>query len=362
MPGQHVVVSELGENPLDTVERFMRLQPQSAPEPTDPHDVVVEVGSSHVNWVDLLMASGQYQHVPAPPYTPGLEYAGTVIAVGSAVTKFQPGDRVVADGTKTGPRSLSERHRPWGGWATYALAPEEGLLPLPAKLSFAQGATYLGAYITAYHALVHRARLQPGESVLILGASGTTGLAAVQVAKAIGATVLATGRSETKNAEVKALGADHVISTGAETGAPKGSVRRFRDEVKSIAKGGVDVVHDGVGGALSLESLRCVKFGARYVVVGWAATPFVARKGRDPNVLPTNLIMMKGLDVLGSPAVISAHRDPSLGAARVAQIDAWIEQGAIAPHVAKAFPIAEFADAARAKWTSALVGSIALLP
>src|SRR4029077_13097122 len=191
----------------------------------------------------------------------------------------------------------------------------EGLLPIPGGFSFDEAVNLLGNYETAYHVLVARGRVQPGETVLIHGASGSTGLAAVHVAKLLGATVIATGRSGDKLAVVAAQGADHVIRVGTP----------LRGAVKAITNGrGVDVVYDGVGGDISVESLRCVRFGARYLIVGWAATPFVARgKGMrgapNASVLPTNLIMMKGLDVLGCPTVISTVNDPSLRAPRLAK-------------------------------------------
>lgn len=145
-------------------------------------------------------------------------------------------------------------------------------------------------------------------------------------------------------------------------------MRAFRDDVKALTDGrGVDVVYDGVGGEISVESLRCVRFGARFLIVGWAATPFVAkgkggRGAPNANVLPTNLIMMKGLDVLGCPTVISTVNDPSLRAPRLAQILAWAEAGAIVPHVSHVFPLAEFATAMRAKWTGEVIGGCVLHP
>ncbi len=363
--GRRVVVTELAETPMEALERHVQVEEQPPPDPAelDARDVVVAVRSAGVNWVDLIMTSGQYQHVPSPPYTPGLEYAGEVAWTGAAVEEWAVGDAVIADGLLTGPRSLGA-HRRWGGWASYAVAPADALIRLPEKLTFDQGATVLGAYETAYHALVHRGRLQAGEAVLILGASGTTGLGAVHVAKALGATVIAAGRSEEKLAIVAEQGADHVIATGDGDGG----VRRFRDEVKELTGGkGVDVVHDGVGGPLSLECLRCVAFGARYIIVGWAATPFVARgKGQrgapNANVLPTNLIMMKGLDVLGSPAAISVHRDPTLRPQRLAAIHEWIATGAIVPHVSADYPLEAIHEAMRAKWKSRHVGACVVRP
>ena len=145
-------------------------------------------------------------------------------------------------------------------------------------------------------------------------------------------------------------------------------VRPFRDEVKALTGGrGVDVVFDGVGGEISLESLRCVRFGARFLIVGWASTPFVS-KGRgergapNANVLPTNLIMMKGLDVLGCPTVIATVNDPSLRAERLAQVWAWAESGQIRPYVSHAFPLSEFKAAMRAKWIGEVVGGCVVHP
>lgn len=237
--------------------------------------------------------------------------------------------------------------------------------PIPGDLSFDQACNLLGNYETAYHCLIARGRLQAGETVLVHGASGSIGLAAVHVAKLVGATVIATGRAPHKLAVVRAQGADHVIDCSA---APGRGVRAFRDDVKALTGGrGVDVVYDGVGGDVSLESLRCVRFGARFLIAGWAATPFVARgKGQrgapNANLLPTNLVMMKGLDVLGCPTVISTVNDPALRAPRLAQILRWAQAGQIRPHVSHAFPLAEFKAAMRAKWNGEPVGGCVVHP
>ncbi|HEY0255591.1 MAG TPA: zinc-binding dehydrogenase, partial [Kofleriaceae bacterium] len=204
----------------------------------------------------------------------------------------------------------------------------------------------LGNYETAYHCLIARGRLAAGETVLILGASGAVGLAAVQVAKLVGATVIATGRSAEKNAIVKAQGADHVIG-----------VQDLKDEVKALTNGkGVDVVYDGVGGELSALSLRAMRFGGRFLIVGWAATP------GQVNQLPTNLVMMKGIDVLGCPTVISTVNDPSIRTARLAQVMAWVRAGQLRPLVARTYPLAEFRAAMHAKWNGETVGGICLRP
>lgn len=366
-PGRKVVVSEYGETPLDAVDRCMTLEPMDPPE-TDrlgPGDVVIEVLSAAVGWVDLLMTSGQYQHMPQPPYVPGLEYAGRVAWLGAEARAagLTVGDEVFVDGFMAGPRSLGP-YRQWGGFASYAVAPAAAVRRLPAGWSCDEGCNLLGNYETAYHCLIARGRLKAGETVLIHGASGSTGLAAVQVAKIVGATVIATGRSSAKLEVVRAAGADHVIDTKGEGGAP----RSFKDDVKRLTGGkGVDVVYDGVGGDVSIESLRCVAFGARFLIVGWAATPFVARgKGErgapNANVLPTNLIMMKGLDVLGCPTVISTVMDPSIRVERLRQVLAWAESGAIRPHVSHRFPMSRFKDAMRAKWNGEVIGGCVLHP
>jgi NADPH:quinone reductase len=351
--GQRVVISQLGSEPLQAIEQFASLEPMEPPDPAalGPRDVVLRVASAAVGWVDLLMTTGQYQHVPAPPYTPGLEYAGTVHAAG-VEAGVEIGARVLVDPFLAGPRSHGA-YRTYGGFASYGVAPAEAVLPLPGTLTFDQACNLLGNYETAYHCLVTRGRLAAGETVLVHGASGSVGLAAVHVAKLLGATVIATGRDERKLEVVGAQGADHVVALG----------EGWRDEVKRHTDGrGVDVVYDGVGGEVSMESLRCVRFGARYLIVGWAATPFAARGGNAANQLPTNLILMKGLDVLGCPTVIATTRDPSIRRARLDQVLAWASSGSIAPLVARTYPLAEFREAMRAKWRGELVGGLVLHP
>lgn len=343
----------------------MSLEDVPAPDPgrLGPRDVIVAIKSASVGWVDLLMTGGQYQHLPKPPYCPGLEYAGVVEWAGQGVTEHKRGDAVLVDGFLAGPRSLGS-YQAYGGFATYGVAPAEAVLPVPGALTLDQACNLLGNYETAYHCLVTRGRLQPGETVLIHGASGSTGLAAVHIAKLIGATVIATGRNPSKLAVVKEQGADHVVSCANPGGEP--GVRKFRDDIKALTGGsGVDVVYDGVGGDISLESLRCVKFGARFLVVGWAATPFVTKGERgapNPNVLPTNLIMMKSLDVLGCPTVISTVMNPASRAPRLAQVLEWAKAGKIRPHVSHVFPLADYKDAMRAKWNGEVIGGCVVHP
>jgi NADPH2:quinone reductase len=364
-PGKKVVVSEFGETPLDAIEHFVSLEEQLPPDPADldPADVVVAVRSAAVGWVDLLMSSGQYQHMASPPYTPGLESAGVIVWAGPMATGVRVGESVIVDGVLAGPRSKGA-YQAYGGFASYMVAPSNAVMPLPARLSFDQAASFLGNYETAYHCLIARGQLRAGETVLIHGASGSTGLAAVHLAKLIGATVIATGRSLAKLETIRAHGADHLVRTIGDSGA----VARFRDEVKALTNGkGVDVIYDSVGGDISIESLHCAAFDARFLIVGWASTPFVAKgKGQrgapNVNMLPTNLIMMKSLRVLGSPAVISAHQNPQIRVERLRDLFKWVDEGKLTPCTPEVFAFADVKEAMRAKWESRFVGGCALHP
>lgn len=328
-----VVVTERCADVPTAIDRATLVE--SDPPALGPRDVLVKIESAAVGWVDLIMMAGQYQHLPALPYTPGMEYAGTVAA--SAIVDFAVGDRVMVDPFVAGPRSTSTYRD--GGFATHALLPAEAVLRIPGALTFDEAANLLGNYETAYHCLVTRGRVQPGETVLVHGASGSTGLAAVHLAKLLGATVIASGRNRERLAIVKAQGADEVITS---------------DQIASIKN--VDVVYDPVGGDLSVQSLRCLRFGGRFLIVGWASTPGAI------NQLPTNLIMMKGLDVLGCPAVISAVKDPSLRPPRLAKILAWAAAGKIKPHISHAFPLADFKSAMQLKWRGEVIGGCVLNP
>lgn len=355
--GRRALVRALASSPDQGLEQI-ELEPQSPPDPATlaDDDVVIAVRSANVGWVDVLMTSGQYQHVPEPPYTPGLEFAGEVAWCGAGVKGVQVGARVIADGLETGPRSLGD-HRRWGGFASWAVVPSRAVLPLPDDWSFDEGACLLGGVETAYHALEHRARVQPGEAVVVLGATGSTGLAAVALAKLQGAQVIAVGRNAAKLEHARTAGADHCVAVGAP-GAP-----RLRDEVKRILGGrGADVIYDPIGGDASVEGLRAAAFGARFLVVGWSSTPLVGRGGREANTLPTNLILMKGIDVLGSPAVIAAHRDRSIRAERLARILAWAKGGALRPHIGAVYEMDRLRGALHAKWGSEHPGNVVLRP
>lgn len=355
--GRRAIVRALASTPEEGLEQ-LTLEPQSPPDPAElgKDEVVIAVKSANVGWVDVLMTSGQYQHVPEPPYTPGLELAGLVVWCGANVVGVEVGAGVIADGLETGPRSLGA-HRSWGGFASYAVAPAHAVIPLPTGFSFDEGACLLGGAETAYHALVYRAKVHAGETVLVLGATGSTGLAAVAMAKLLGARVIAVGRSEAKLEHARKVGAHDVIAVGGD------ARDQLRDEVKRLTDGhGADVIYDPIGGEASIAALRAAAFGARFLVVGWSSTPLVARGGRDANMLPTNLILMKSIDVLGSPAVIAVHRDRSIRTERLARILAWAAEGELRPQIGATFELGDLREALRAKWTSRYAGNVVVRP
>ncbi len=367
--GKRVLVSEFGESPTEAIEHFMSLQDVAAPDPATlrPDELIIEIRSAAVAWVDLLMTSGQYQHMAMPPYCPGMEYSGVIAWAGAAVERQQlaVGDRVFSDWFAAGPRA-GGRYQSAGGFATHAVLPASAVRRIPDGFSFDEACNLLANYETAYHCLIARGRLRAGETVLITGASGATGMAAVQVAKLLGATVIASGRSDAKLAVVKAHGADHVINAANTDGTP--GVRRFRDEVKTLTGGrGVDVVYDAVGGDTSLESMRTCAFGARFLIVGWTSTPNVARgRGQrgapNANMLPSNIMQMKGLSVLGCPAAISVAQDPSIRPPRVAQVMQWVAEGRIRPSISHRFALADFKSAMLARWNGEVIGGCVLNP
>jgi NADPH:quinone reductase len=366
--GKRVVVRDLAESPEEGVKNGLHFEEQDAPDVSrlGERDVLVGVRSAGVSWVDLLMTSGQYQHMPPLPYIPGLEYSGDVLWAGRVATEtLAVGDRVFTDCFNTGPRTKGP-YATYGGFASYAVAPLEAVHPIPRGFSYDEACNFAGTYETAYYCLVTRGGLKAGETVLINGATGSTGLAAVQIAHRLGAKVIATGRSLEKLAPLRGQGADVLVSVSNDDGSP--GVRRFRDDVKAANGGqGVDVVYDGVGGPVSLESLRCVRFGARFLIVGWASTPLVAkgkggRGAPNANQLPTNLVLMKGLDVLGSPMIIGTQHDPSLRAPRMAKLLEWASAGELTPYISHVYPLRDAREALLDKWNGKITGGSTVQP
>ncbi|WP_161316038.1 NADPH:quinone oxidoreductase family protein [Sneathiella litorea] len=367
--GQKLVLSQYGENREDAIENNLKLETAPNPEvgKLQPHEVIVGIRSASVSFIDLLMLSGQYQTMVPLPCVPGMEYSGVILATGRDVdvNKLAVGDRVVSDFLVTGPRSKSA-YQAEGGWQSFAIAPEYGVHKLPENLSFDEGCNLLLNYETPYYAFINRAKLQAGETVLITGASGAAGMAAIQVAKLLGAKVIATGRSDEKLAQVKKFGADHVINTSPRPG--EAGIPKFREEVKALTGGrGVEVVFDTVGGDVSEEAMRSLDFGGRLVIIGWAQNTKVAKGGGkrgsdNTDRLPTNIMQMKGLFVMGSPMVIHSGRDPSIRVPRLESIFKWATDGLLTPFVSHSFTMEDYKRAMYAKISGEVNGGCVLNP
>jgi NADPH:quinone reductase len=319
-----VVCRALGPPEDLRIEEFASL-------PLQTGQVRVAVRAAGINFPDILMAAGEYQLKPELPFTPGMEAAGDVSEIAGDVQGVKVGDRVI----------IKLRH---GGYADEVVVTPSQLTPLPSTFDYAEGATFLAAHGTAYHALVDRARIRPGEVLLVHGAGGGVGLAAVELGKLLGATVIAAASSEAKLAVALARGADHGVRYGAEP---------FRDAVKRLTDGrGVDVVFDPVGGEVFEQSLRCINWGARLLVIGFTGGIGVAK---------TNLVLIKGASVLGVRAGEAARRDPALGKARIEALLAWAEAGMIRPNVSHRLPMAEVASAMRLLMDRQAIGRVALM-
>jgi NADPH:quinone reductase len=319
-----VVCRELGPPEKLRLEEF-----PSAP--LAPGQVRVAIHAAGINFPDILMAAGEYQLKPELPFTPGMEAAGEVIEVDGAVQGTAVGDRVI----------VKLRH---GGYADEVLAAPSQLTPLPSTLDYAEGATFLAAHGTAYHALVDRGQIKPGEVLLVHGAGGGVGLAAVELGKLLGATVIAAASSEEKLAVARARGADHLVLYPREP---------FRDAVKRITSGrGADVVYDPVGGEVFEQSLRCIAWGARVLVIGFTGGIGMAR---------SNLLLIKGASVLGVRAGEAARKNPALGVARINALTEWAEAGKLRPNISHRLPLEHVAKAMRLLIERKAIGRVALM-
>lgn len=292
-----------------------RLQSRPLPAP-GPSQVLVRVRAAALNFPDVLLTQGNYQFKPELPFVPGLEAAGEVVAVGADVRHVRPGDAVVAQAKQ-------------GGALARSMLVEAGhVRAMPANLDWAEAAAYSVAGMTAYVSLVHRAQIGAGETLLVHGATGGTGLATVQLGRHLGARVIATGRSLDKLQAARELGAHEVVQIGPE----------MRDEVMRLTDGqGVDVVFDPIGGDVFDASLRSLAWGGRLLVVG-----FVGGRIAD---LKSNYVLIKNLSVIGVRAGEFGRRNPALGAQVVQQIDALAAQGVLRPHIAARFPLAQAVQA-----------------
>ena len=291
----------------------LSLEQRADPGPPGAAQARVRIAAAGLNYADLLVTTGKYQVKFEPPFVPGFEAAGIVEAVGAQVTEFKPGDRVMA---------IPEA----GGFAELANLPVAQLYPAPPGLDAAQVAGFPIAYGTSYLALVEQARLQAGETLLVHGAAGGVGLTAVEVGKALGATVIATAGGPDKCAVAKAHGADHVIDYKAED---------IRARVKELA-GGVDVVYDPVGGATFEASLKVVNWNARILIIGFAGGP--------PPQIPANILLVKNVAAMGFYFGSWRQRRPDLVAQAFAVLGGLAQAGQLKPLVSHRFDLAEFRE------------------
>lgn len=319
-----VVCRELGP------PEALRLEDRPSP-PLAHGQVRVAIRAAGINFPDILMAAGEYQLKPELPFTPGVEAAGDVIEVDAAASEVVVGDKVIV------------RMR-YGAYAEEAVVAPSQLTPLPASFDYAEGATFLAAYGTAYHALVDRGQIRPGEVLLVHGAGGGVGLAAVEMGKLLGATVIAAASSADKLAVARAKGADHLVLYSSEP---------FRAAVKRITDGrGADVVFDPVGGEVFENSLRCIAWGARILVIGFTGGIGLAR---------TNLLLIKGASVLGVRAGEAVRKNPALGEARIKALLQWAEDGRIRPNISHRLPLEDYARAMRLLIERKAIGRVALM-
>jgi len=294
-------------------------------------EVVVRVKAASLNFPDVLIIENKYQLKPPLPFSPGSELAGVVETVGAGVSGVKPGDRVMA---VTGYGAFAE-----------AVAVEAGrVVAIPEAMDFVTASAFLLTYATCDHALRDRGRLAAGETLLVLGAAGGVGIAAIEIGKALGARVIACASSDDKLAVCRERGADATINYAAGD---------FRDELKQITGGaGVDVVCDPVGGPYTEPALRSTVWRGRLLVVGFAA-------GDIPRI-PLNLVLLKGSAIVGVFWGEFVRREPDRFAASVAQLAAWYREGKIRPHISQTFPLERTAEALRLMADRQVVGKVVI--
>ena len=312
--------------------RDMKLRELPDPQP-GAHQVTIDVAAIGCNFFDILMAQGKYQARPPFPVSPGGEVAGTVRAVGSGVTNVAPGDRVFA--------ILS-----WGGYATIALAPAATVVKMPESMSFEHGAAFGIVYQTSYFGLVHRAGLQPSETLLVHAAAGGVGLAAVQIGRAIGARVLATASSKAKLDVAREHGAEACFDYSDPS---------WVEGVKQATGGkGADVIYDPVGGEIFDLSMKAIAFSGRLLVIGFAS-------GTIPTV-QVNRVLLKNISIVGLHWGAYRTNDPGKIAPAMAELFALYEKGLVTPVVSSVRPLAEAALALDEIASRKSVGKVLLTP
>jgi NADPH2:quinone reductase len=310
------------------------LRVDDLPEPVPgAGEVLIDVRAAGVNFPDVLLSWGKYQFKPAPPFIPGGEAAGVVQKVGSGVTSVAPGDRVATTMI-------------YGAFAERVVAPEALVVKLPDAVSFEVGAATLLTYLTTIHALVDRANLRPGETLLVLGAAGGVGVAAVQLGKLLGARVIAAASSDEKLAFCKKQGADEGVCYARED---------LKERIKALTGGqGANVIYDPVGGALAEPALRGIAWEGRYLVVGFAA-------GEIPRI-PLNLALLKGCQIVGVFWGQFAAREPAKNRANGERVFTWVAEGKLAPAIDCALPFDQAAEALRRMARREVMGKLVLLP
>ena len=300
------------------------------PQPPGAGEIQVRLSARGVQYVDVLMLAGTYQFRPEPPFIPGSEAAGEIVALGDGVGGFAVGDRVMT------------RHSP-GSFCTLANARAEACDLVPAAMSLEAASVFRGAYHTAYHALLQKGRLQTGEWVLIHGAAGGIGIAAIQIAKLFGARVIATASTDEKRAACLEEGADFAIDY-------RGG---FRDRVKKISGGGVDIVYDPIGAAVFDESMRCLNWGARLLILGFL--------GGAPALAKTNHLLIKGAEAIGVRIGGVNEFQPALAAANIKALIQLAADGRLRPRISARFPLEQAADALQAVIDRKIIGKAVLL-
>ena len=301
------------------------------PPPPGPGEIQVRIRARGVQYVDVLMLAGKYQFRPEPPFIPGGEAAGEVVAVGEGVTGFVPGDRVMS------------RHT-LGAFAGCGNAKAALCDRIPDGMSFESAGVFRGAYATAYHALLQRGRLAQGEWVLVHGAAGGIGIAAIQVAKLFGAKVIATASTPEKRAACLEEGADHAIDY-------RGG---FIDPVKELTGGkGVDIVYDPIGDKVADESLRCLAWGGRLLILGFL--------GGGPTNIRSNYLLIKGIDAVGVRIGGLNEANPALAIANMKILTGLAAEGKLKPRISHRFPLEQAAQALHAVIDRAVIGKAVLV-
>ena len=310
------------------------LQLRELPDPTPGQgELLVRVRACSINYPDVLIIEDKYQLKPQRPFAPGSEIAGEVEAIGDGVEGWSAGDRVIA---ATG----------YGGLAEKVVVPAARAIPLPSDRTFVEGSALLLTYATAIHALTDRGRLQAGQTLLVLGASGGVGIAAVEIGKALGARVIAAVSSEEKARAASGAGADETIVYPASDPDPKALTQLFKD---AVGPDGADVILDPVGGDYSEAALRSIGWEGRFLVVGFPAG--IAK-------LPLNLTLLKSCDVCGVFWGAFVARDPKRNAAHVEQLFRWWAEGKIAPKISATFPLQRGGEAIAALRDRKAIGKL----